>query len=226
MAEKKKSEDSETELQQEQQDKKENDNDNSDSKLSIEEIKKLPPEKRIAILKRIEEQRKRDLEQAELEEKKAISEISDEKFRDEEERKKKEEFEEKIKKQSLEEEVGEEAGGRASKTGVVDYASREQQLRDFYAVTSRVKETLPGVLERIATGKANKDDERFLESYRQSMEAVRAEASYVSRDAKKDFYAMQEQLDEARAYMRHDTGTGAQKSEERKTSDNYRTDKR
>ncbi|MBI4139529.1 hypothetical protein HY483_01060 [Candidatus Woesearchaeota archaeon] len=65
-----------------------------------------------------------------------------------------------------------------------------------------------------------------MESYRQSMDAVRAETSYVSSDAKKDFYAMQEQLDEARSYMHHDTGTGAQKNEERKISDSYRTDRR
>ncbi|MBI4139528.1 hypothetical protein HY483_01055 [Candidatus Woesearchaeota archaeon] len=77
-----------------------NNNDNGESRLSIEEIKKLPPEKRIAILKRIEEQRKKDLEQAELEEKKAVGEIRAEKLHDEEERKEKQESEEKIKKQS------------------------------------------------------------------------------------------------------------------------------
>jgi len=61
------------------------DSTNGNSKLTLEEIKKLPPEKRIPALKKLEEDRRKELELANREEKKAVDELEEEKEKEEEE---------------------------------------------------------------------------------------------------------------------------------------------
>src|SRR3989338_6839408 len=192
--------------------KQESSNGNN-QRLTLEDIKKLPPEKRIPALKRLEEERRQELELADRESKRAVDELKEEREKDEEEEKLNTEKEAQRKK-TLEQEVESATGtGKPLPGGSVTYSNTEAQLRDFYAVTTKVKSVLPGVLERIASHTASVDDERFLDSYKNSMNAVRAETAYVSSAARQEFYSMKEQIENTSLYHQQSTEERQKKEE-------------
>ena len=183
------------------------DNGHAEKSLSLEDIKKLPPEKRIIALKKFEEEKEKERRNALEEEELALDDLEKEERDKEEEEKqvRNEERKAREREKSLESKVADEIVPTKEKNGKDDeqgvtYGSHEKQLKDFYAVTSAVKEKIPGVLERLASGAGTREDERFIDSYKKAMDAVKSETAYVSQHAREQFYNVQEQLQGAEHY--------------------------
>ena len=153
-------------------------------KLTIEQIKKLPPEQRIKYLRKLEEQKKKEIEEAEKILVNSETEIQRQREKEEEEGKKEQEKRE-IRaiatgnQEKLEEMVRESPAEEAPKAAV--YGAPLEELRNIYQIAKpEIYDSIKDLRNTAAERDLTAEEERRLNSYNSAFSQINSvQAAYI-----------------------------------------------
>jgi len=155
------------------------------TKLTLGQIKKLPPEQRIRYLKKLEESKKKETEEAEKLIESSESEVSERKRREEEEEKKEIEKREiraiaTGQEENLEEIVHETQAGEEQPKGPV-YGAPLEEIRNIYQIaTGDVYRSISELRNKAATQGLTEEEEKRFNSYNSAFSQITpVQAAYI-----------------------------------------------
>ncbi len=161
-------------------------------KITVEELRKLPPEKRMEILKRFEEKRKQEIERAEdlirgtekeLEKKEETEREIEEKSRELLEEKAEEEAGEEL--ENIVEEAQE--GAEEAEAAKAQYGAPLEEIRRVYEIaTPDTYDRIRELRDRAAEGRLSEEERKAIDFYQGEFSSVSTvQAAYVNDDTKR-----------------------------------------
>ena len=153
-------------------------------KISLKDLEKLPPEKRVALLKKFEEQRKKEIEHAESLLKRSEKEIE---TRNESEREVEQKSKELLEKKIVEtrgeelENIVEESQKTTEEEGAgVQYGRPLEELKKIYEIAPAAYEAVRELRNRASEGRLTREDEQRLNFYESEFSQISAvQAAYI-----------------------------------------------
>jgi hypothetical protein len=176
-------------------------------KISLKDLKNLPPEERIAVLKKFEDQRKKEIEQAESLLKNSEVEVQKKRETEREnEQKGKELLEKKISSKSNEEaleEIVEESQKPADGNARPVYGAPLEEMRRVYEMATReVYEGVKELRNRASRGMITEDEVEKINFYESQLSSVATvnEAYINDKKAKENFVKIKTALEQIKEY--------------------------
>lgn len=161
-----------------------------EKEINIKELEKLPPEKRIAILKEFEKKKKKEIEQAESLIKKIEEGIEAKKKTEKEIEEKSKELLEKTARGAQEEEL-ESIVQEAKKTEETEfrpqYGAPLEEIKKVYEIaTTEVYETIRELRNKASEGRLTPEDEQRIDFYEREFSRINAvQAAYIADEKKR-----------------------------------------
>jgi hypothetical protein len=160
-------------------------------KISLSKLKNLPPEQRVALLKKFEEQRKKEIERAEKELKSSEAEIETKKKSQRElEEKSRELLEKRVTPRQVEEleEIVEETQKPAEEGAARPvYGAPLEEIKRLYEIaTPEVYEGVRELRNRAAQGRLSEEDEKRINFYEHQLSGVSVNEQYINDRRTKD----------------------------------------
>lgn len=173
-------------------------------KISLSKLKSLPPEERVAILKKFEEQKKKDIEKAENLLKNSQVEIEKRKEKDNEfEEKGKELLEKKVRPEKSEEleDIVEESQKTAEPGRGPVYGGFEE-IRKLYEISKpEIYESVRELRNRAAQGRLSEEDENRINFYERQVSDAAANSQYMNdRKAKENLMRIKTAMEQIEEY--------------------------